>query len=132
MQRFRPFAELLLLIAAADGHTDAVERAVILGAFRALTGGRVRALTLEALERDLRAKIDAGDPDGLLEDVCTALAHDKRDAELALTLASAVALADAQVDRAEVELIQTVASWLSIPPARLRALVEGPGPGRSA
>lgn len=125
--RFRPFAELLLLVAAADGHIDEVERSVILGAFRAITDGRVRSATLLALEDQIRAMIAAGDREALLEDVCTALAADKRDAELALTLASAVALADQTVDLAEVELIRTLASWLSIPPDRVRELVGGEG-----
>lgn len=131
LARFRPFAELLLLVAAADGTTDEAERAVILGAFRAMTGGRVRDLTLEELERDLRAKIDTGDPEELLEDICVSLAQDKRDAELGLTLASAVAFADAEVDPAEVQLIQTLASWLSIPSSRVQELLDGPEEGRS-
>lgn len=125
MVRFRPFAELLLLVAAADGRIDEVERAVILGAFRAITGGRVRSATLLALEQELRVTISGGDRDALLEDVCSALAVDKRDAELALTLASAVALADQTVDVAEAELIRTLASWLSIPPTRVGELVGG-------
>lgn len=131
LARFRPFAELLLLVAAADGTTDAGERALLLGAFRAMTGGRVSGSALLELERTLRAKIDAGDPEELLEDICTALAQDKRDAELGLTLASAVALADFEVDPAEVRLIQTLASWLSIPPSRVQELLDGSGEKRT-
>jgi tellurite resistance protein len=127
MERFRPFAELLLLVAAADGVIEEVERAVILGAFRAITGGRVRSATLNALEEKIQVEIAAGQNDVLLERVCTALARDKRDAELALTLASAVALADKVVDPNEVELIRTLASWLSITPVRVGELLSTKG-----
>jgi tellurite resistance protein len=126
MIRFRPFAELFFLVAAADGKVEDSERAVILGSFRALTGGRVRAKALLALENRLRADLDQGDRLARLEDVCSALSGDPQDAELALTLASAVAIADKTVDPNEVELIQTLASWLGVSKARTSELLHGP------
>lgn len=131
IDRFRPFAELFLLVAAADGTIDDAERAVILGAFRGLTGGRVRSSTLETLEREIQAVIAASDTVARLEGVCAHLAGDRQDAELAFTLASAVALADENVDPSEVELLRTLASWLSIREDRAIELLCGPTDGAS-
>jgi tellurite resistance protein len=125
MDRFRPFAELFLLIAAADGKVDDAEKAAILGSFRALTGGRVRSATLLALEEDVTRRVREGDQLDMLEGVCARLAADARDADLAYTLASAVAFADRRVDAREAELLETLADWLRISPARRVELTAG-------
>ncbi len=125
LDRFRPFAELFLLVAAADGKIVDAERAVILGSFRALTGGRVSGTTLRELESEISEKMEVNAAEDLLEEVCSRLAADRKDAELALTLASVVASADDDVDPSELELIQTLASWLSIPRDRVKQLVSG-------
>ncbi len=124
MERFRPFAELFYLVASADGVVDAQERAVMLGAFRALTGGRVRGSTLEALEQELKDLVEQQGTLNRLEQVCAYLGSDREDAELAFTLASAVALANEAFDPSEQSLLTDLASWLGISKHRIAVLVE--------
>jgi len=124
MDRFRPFAELFYLVAAADGEVDSQERAVMLGAFRALTGGRVRGATLENFESELRDLCLAEGVDSRLEFVCSSLANDRDDKELALTLAAAVALANQHLDDGESQLMEKLARWLGIPPPRMAQLIQ--------
>ncbi len=124
IHRFRPFAELFYLIASADGHIDADERHVMRGAFESLTGGRVRPDRLLTLEAELIEAAAGRDRDELLEDVCSALARDREDAELAFTLGVVVALADRQVDRNEQSLVDQLASWMGISTRRAHELLE--------
>ncbi len=124
VQRFRPFAELFYLVASADGHIDTDERRVMRGAFESLTGGRVRPARLLALEAELMESAAGRDRDELLEDVCSALARDREDAELAFTLGVVVALADEQVDASEQSLVLQLASWMGIPKRRVPELLR--------
>lgn len=124
LNRFFPFAELMYLVARADGVIVPREREAILGAYRTLTGGRVPKERLRQLE-------DATDElyrrDGLeerLERICTTLALDRGDAELALSLAAAVALADCLQESDEVDLLQTVARWLGLEDLLARAILN--------
>lgn len=124
MRRFRPFAELFYMVAAADGQVDEDEQSLILGAFRALTGGAVRRERLEELCRDLEEMRASQGWEDRLEAVCSELAQDHQDAELAFTLASAVALADDRVTENEEELLMTLGDWLNIRNSRSKILIE--------
>lgn len=124
MRRFRPFAELFYLVAAADGQVDKDEESLILGAFRALTGGAVRKERLEELCHDLSEMRASRGWEDRLEAVCAELAQDHQDAELAFTLASAVALANDRVTENEEELLLTLGDWLNIRNSRSKILIE--------
>lgn len=124
MQRFRPFAELLFLVARADGQVGSRERAVVQGAFRVLTSGRVRGELLEDLEKELGRIVGDDGLEARLESVCGALSGDREDAELALHLAGAVALADSLVDPDELALLRTIRAWLGISVERAESLLN--------
>ena len=124
VRRFRPFAELFYLVASADGHIDAEERHVMRGAFESLTGGRVGRELLLRLETELIEAAAGRDRDELLEDVCSALARDREDAELAFTLGVVVALADRSVDKDEQAVVFQLASWMGISRARANELLD--------
>jgi tellurite resistance protein len=123
LRRFAPFAELLYLVAASDGVTHDAERAVILGAFRTLTGGRVRGARLAELEEQIRARVTSVAVDELLESVASELALSRQDAELGFTLAAAVVLADEQSAPEETAFLGRLARWLAIRPARAAELL---------
>jgi len=125
LERFYPFAELLFLIAGADGHVDAKERAATLGAFVALTDGRLPRSTLERIER---AVVERARRDGWelrLHRVCSDLSADRDDAELAFTLATAVALSDEVTADEELARLAFVAEALGISPRRMDVLLRG-------
>jgi len=124
LERFRPFGELLFLVAQADGQVEKEERSLMKGAFHVLTAGRVRGTVLAQLENELASALKEHGVEARLEAVCNALSHNREDAELALSLASAVALADFKIDANEALLISQLASWLGIPKTRANELLS--------
>lgn len=124
LERFRPFAELFYLVAWSDGEVDSEERAVMMGAFRALTSGRVSTATLEELEATLAERCRGCSLEERLESICSELSADREDAELAFTLASAVALANQNIAREERAFLKQLATWLHLSPERIAQLFE--------
>lgn len=130
VERFEPFAELLFLVTGVDGVVSQSEQATILGAFRALTGGRVARQRLAKMEADLRQRCQCEGRVGRLEAACTRLALNRDDAELAFTLANAVALADAHLTEDAEEFLLEISSLLGVSRSRFNALVESRRPSQ--
>ena len=124
VERFEPFAELLFLVTEVDGVVSRSERATILGAFRALTGGRVSHQRLAKMEADLQERCQLEGRTARLEAACTRLSLNRDDAELAFTLANAVALADARLTENAQELLLEISPLLGVSRTRFNALVE--------
>lgn len=124
IERFEPFAELLFLVTDADGAVSDSERATILGAFRALTGGRISPSRLEKIELEIEARRQREGMHVRLEAACTRLSLNRDDAELAFTLANAVALADRDLDGPETVLLEQLSHLLGVSSQRFDALVE--------
>ena len=125
LRRFAPFAELLYLVAASDGTTHPDERGIILGAFRALTGGRVSGQRLRELEVVIRERLETSEPEVLLEEVASDLALQRQDAELAFSLAAAVVVADRMIHPEEEAFLSVLGDWLHIRPERAHLLLSG-------
>ena len=118
-----------MLFRSSDGRTVKAEREVILGAFRALTGGRVRSQRLSELEASLRERMATSGPDEMLEEVASSLALVPQDAELGFALSAAVVLADSSVEAREERFLVELADWLGIGSERARGLLRGMLPG---
>lgn len=112
LERFLPFGELILLVASADGRIAESEERAVVGAFVALTGGRVSRATLSKVRSEAERRLLSSSREDRLERVCAELSLHPDDAELAFALASAVALADDRVDAEEHELLAEVARYL--------------------
>lgn len=123
LERFRPFGELLFLVALADGQVEQEERSLMKGAFHILTAGRVRGTALAQLENELASALKEHGVEARLEAVCNAFSQNREDAELAFSLASAAALADFKIDASEALLISQLASWLGISRTRANELL---------
>lgn len=122
--RFLPFGELILLVARVDGSIGEREEKAVLGAFVALTGGRVPRATIERVKMVAEERLRFVSPLDRLERVCVEIALSREDAELAFVLASAVALADDTVEPSESELLLLVAECLGISRRRADELVQ--------
>jgi len=131
LRRVQPFAELMFLIMASDREFHESEQAALRGAFRALTGRRFPSSVLDALVVDFRRALAEQGRDARLEDVCARLADDRQDAQGALTLAAAMSLADGALQPQELELLQQVAEWLRLSPARTSQLLDALNDDRS-
>lgn len=125
LDRFYPFAELLFLVAGADGRVEPKERAATLGAFVALTDGRLPRSTLERVEQAVTERARRDGWERRVHRVCSDLSADREDAELAFTLASAVALSDGITTDSEWALLSFIAEGLGISPRRMDRLLEG-------
>lgn len=125
LDRFYPFAELLFLVAGADGRVDSKERAATLGAFVALTDGRLPRSTLERIEQAVTERARRDGWERRVHRVCSELSADREDAELAFTLASAVALSDGVTTDSEWALLAFIAEGLGISPRRMDRLLQG-------
>lgn len=124
LERFEPFAELLYLLTRADGHVDEAEKRAVLGAFRALTGGRVSSGALARVEGRLEKRRLAEGTPARLEAACSTLSMNRDDAELALTLASAVALSDEVLAPDESDFLESLSGMLGVPERRFQALLS--------
>jgi tellurite resistance protein len=125
LERFYPFAELLFLVAGADGRVEPKERSTTLGAFVALTDGRLPRSTLERVERAVTERALRDGWELRLHRVCSDLSADRDDAELAFTLASAVALANDVTSERELSLLGFIAEALGISPRRMDVILRG-------
>ncbi|MCS6899031.1 MAG: TerB family tellurite resistance protein [Myxococcales bacterium] len=121
---FGPLCEAMFLVMLADGRVKNVERDVLRGALRAISGNRVRSSHIESM-LDAAAKNVA--EEGLkarLDDVIARLRETPTRAEIAYVLAAAVAAADDNVAPEEASLLEQLADGLGIDERRANELVN--------
>ena len=123
IERVSPMCEALYLVMMADGESHASERASIRGAIATLTGGLASGTIDSMLERFAQAMADQGRPERLLQ-VTAKLSADREDAEAALALAAAVAMADGSVARAEESLLVELSESLGISSRRAPIILD--------
>jgi uncharacterized tellurite resistance protein B-like protein len=121
---FGPLCEAMFLVMLADGRVKNVERDVLRGALRAISGNRVRSSHIESM-LDAAAKNVA--EDGIkarLDDVISRLRETPTRAEIAYVLAAAVAAADDTVVPEEASILEQLADGLGIDEKRANELVN--------
>ncbi len=126
LERLTPMVELLYLMMHADGQPADRERDAIRGMVRTLTDGLLRGTTADWLFERCAAELAREGLDARLDHTTDLLAADRDDAEVALLLAAAVALADDHVQPTEHRLFERVARGLGLSAARVSTLL-GPG-----
>ncbi|MCH2109981.1 MAG: TerB family tellurite resistance protein [Polyangiaceae bacterium] len=125
IDRFEPFAELLYLMARSDGAIDNDETSVVIGALRALTNGKVSSHHRAEIQERMEARVAGRESEARMDLLCAQLSLKKSDAELALTLASAVAVADHEVSPEESDFLSQLAINLGLSSERARELLQG-------
>ncbi len=114
MVRVAPMCEAMYLMMSADGCNDATERETLRGAIRELTDGALSGSDIDSMiERFGRAAEGLGRTERLTQ-VASQLASDREDAEAALALVAAVAMADGSVDPAERDTLDCLVEWLGV------------------
>jgi tellurite resistance protein len=124
LSRVDAVAETMFLMMAADGRLDPEERLAVRGAIRGLTGDVLQDGTIDVMLENYQAQLVREGRPSRLHHVASSLAPNAEDAEGAFALAAAVALADDQVATAELELIDQLAEWFGISPARAASLLD--------
>lgn len=123
IERVSPMCEALYLVMMADGESHANERESIRGVIATLTGG-LSSQTIESmLSGYARAVAEEGRPERLLR-VAGQLSADREDAETALALAAAVALADDSIAAAEESLLVELSESLGISSRRAAVILD--------
>jgi tellurite resistance protein len=128
MERVAPICEVLHLLMAADHESDAREQEVLRGTVRALTDGMLKTTVIDAMLARFEAALDAHGRENRLAQVTAQLSADRQDAEAALVLASAMAIADESPDERERAMLEELREQLGISPARARALIGETAP----
>ncbi len=121
---FGPLSEAMFLVMLADGKVKNVERDVLRGALRVISGNRIRSSHIESMldaaarnvaEYGIKARLDA---------VISQLREDSTRAEIAYIIAAAVAAADDDVVPEELSILEALAEGLGIDEKRVNELVN--------
>lgn len=123
LARVTPLAELLFLVMSADGDAHSSEVDALRGALRTLTDGLLRGAAADQLVEQFREGLDREGLEGRMEAVTARLSADREDAEVAVMLAAAVALADGRVDPGEHALFELVVGHLGVGRRRVDELL---------
>ena len=124
IDRFCPFAEIMFLVAMADGHEDPAELAALRGAMHLLTDNQLNDETLTDIYQRCRHDASEFGVQRCLERIGSQLARDRLDRETAFSLAAAVALADDTLDGTEAALMGDVAEYLGISGSAAKRLLQ--------
>jgi len=121
--RVAPLAETMFLMMTADGKITDAERTAILGAIRGLTDGLLHDGTVKVLLEGFARFLSTDGRETRLRVIADQLASRPSEAENALALAAAVALADDEVADEERKLVAQLAEWFGIKPERARIIL---------
>jgi len=124
MERVAPMCETLYLVMMADGESHASEIESIRGAIRTLTAGGLPPQAIESMLRRYAAAAADQGPQQRLMQVASQLSADREDAEAALALAAAVAMADDSLASAEEGVLIELSEWLGISRRRAEVILE--------
>ena len=119
---YGPLCEAMYLMMAADERVLNVERDVLKGAMRTLTDDSVRGVHIEALLDNAAKRLAAEGRDTRLKVVIDALREDPVTAEVAYVLASAIAMADDNLDERERVMLEQLSHGLGLDEHRISVL----------
>jgi tellurite resistance protein len=121
---FGPLCEAMFLVMLADGRVKNVERDVLRGALRAISGNRVRSSHIESMLDAAARNVAEDGIKARLDDVINRLRETPTRAEIAYVLAAAVAAADDAVVPEEASILEQLADGLGIDETRANELVN--------
>lgn len=124
VRRVEPFAEIMYLVTAADGHLADREFAALTAALRVLTDDRIGAETIGTMLQGFEQTSAAGSSTARLTYLGARLGMEREDREMAFLLAAAIALADDHVAVEESAIMQELRDALGISERRMRALLD--------
>lgn len=125
LERIGPLAEVLFLTMEADDDRARSECEAIRDAIRVLTDDLVPDPAIDALLARLEAQLAEQGREARLEALASRFVLAKPDAEMAFTLAAAIALSDGRVAPAEQAFVEEMRRYFGISAARATALLDG-------
>jgi len=116
-------SEAMFLVMLSDGKVKNVEREVLRGALRVLSGDGVRSAHMESMLDSASKNVAEDGFDKRLAAVIEKLRDDPPRSELTFVLATAIAAADGTIVPAEQAVLQRLADGLGIDEARVNKLL---------
>lgn len=123
VRRVDAVAEVMFLVMAADEQITDTEYAAVRGAIRGLTGEVLGDGIIDVLVEGYALRLRDHGREERLKQIARTLT-DEAEIESAFAMAAAVALADDDVAEAEHKVLDDLAQWFGIGPARVRALLN--------
>jgi uncharacterized tellurite resistance protein B-like protein len=120
---YGPLVEAMFLMMLADGRVKNVERDVLRGALRVLSGDRIRSTHMESMLDVAARNVAEHGAQARLDAVIERIAEDKTQAEICYVLAAAVAAADHVVVPEENAILEKLAEGFGIEEARANQLL---------
>jgi tellurite resistance protein len=124
VDRVSAICEVLYLVMVADGDSDAFEIRTIRGAIVALTAGGLSDATVDSMLQRYEASVAQRGQQERLDHVAAQLSADREDAEAAVALAAAVAMADDSIAHAEESVLMELCDSLGISSQRAAVILE--------
>ena len=121
---YGPICEAMYLMMSADGKITQVERDVLKGALRNLSGDTVRTVHIEAMLDESAKNVADQGREARLRDVIAHLHEDPARSEVAFVLAAAIAFADNAIADEENETLNLFAEGLGIEDSRANELLD--------
>jgi tellurite resistance protein len=123
IRRIDAVAEVMFLVMAADEQITDTEYAAVRGAIRGLTGQALGDGIIDVLVEDYALRLRDQGREARLKQVASTMT-DEAEIESAFAMAAAVALADDEVADSENKVLDDLALWFGIGPARVRILLD--------
>jgi len=123
IRRVDAVAEVMFLVMAADEQITDTEYAAVRGAIRGLTGDVLSDGVIDVLVEDYALRLRDNGRETRLKQVASSMT-DEAEIESAFAMAAAVALADDDVAESESAVLDDLAQWFGIGPARVRVLLD--------
>jgi uncharacterized tellurite resistance protein B-like protein len=121
---YGPLCEAMYLMMSADGAVSDVEREVLKGALRNLSGDTLRSAHIETMLSAAAKKAQDEGRDQRMQDIVTELHEDEARAEVAFVLAAAIAFADNAIADQENDVLNHFAEGLGIDEKRANELLD--------
>jgi len=123
IRRVDAVAEVMFLVMVADQQITDTEYAAVRGAIRGLTGEVLKDGIIDVLIEDYALRLRDHGREARLQQVASSMT-DEAEIESAFAMAAAVALADDDVADSEHQVLDSLAVWFGIGPARVRVLLD--------
>jgi len=123
IRRVDAVAEVMFLVMAADEQITDTEYAAVRGAVRGLTGEALGDGIIDVLIEDYALRLRDHGREARLQQVASTMT-DEAEIETAFAMAAAVALADDDLAESESKVLDDLAVWFGIGPARVRVLLD--------
>jgi uncharacterized tellurite resistance protein B-like protein len=121
---YGPLCEAMFLMMSADGAVGTVERDVLKGALRNLSGDTIRTAHMDSMLDTAEKNVGAQGREARMNEVVTQIKSDRARAEVAFVLAAAIAFADNAIADEENETLNTFAEGLGIDESRANELLD--------